>query len=173
MAKVRKFSAYRRLDARPYTRKSKYRKKSFIRASPNSKIVRYIMGDLQRNDFPVKLSLCAKNALQIRHNAIESSRMTANRYLEKNLGKKGYRFTIRMYPHHVLRENALASGAGADRLSTGMKFSFGKVVGIAARIREGQSMFTVEVEKDKYAAAKKALQRISYKIPCKTYIIEE
>ena len=40
MAKLRKFSAYRRIE-RPYTRKSKYRKKSFIRATPTNKIIRF------------------------------------------------------------------------------------------------------------------------------------
>ena len=172
MAKMRKFCAYRRLDARPYTRKSKFRKKSYIRASPNSKVVRYVMGNKQQV-YPLTMTLCSKGALQIRHNAIESARLTANRLLEKELGKDAYRLTIRIFPHHILRENALASGAGADRLSTGMKASFGKAVGIAARVKKGQALFTLELHKEKMALGRKALHKVGYKIPCSTYIIEE
>lgn len=172
MAKLRKFSAYRRVDARPYTRRSKFREKSYIRASPASKVVRYSMGDLVKK-FPVRYTLYSKDVLQIRHNAIESARMAANRHLEGTLGKTGFHLIVRMYPHHVLRENAFASGAGADRLSTGMAASFGKVVGIAARVKRDAPLFSVEVEKDKIDVAKVALRKASYKIPCQIYIAEE
>ena len=40
MAKLRKAVAYRKVE-RPYTRKSKYRQKSFVRATPNNLIVKY------------------------------------------------------------------------------------------------------------------------------------
>ena len=133
-----------------------------------SKVVRYRMGNLQKT-FPLRLTLRARNALQIRHNAIESARQTSNKLLEKELGNN-FHFAVRMYPHHVLRENALASGAGADRLSTGMSHAFGKVIGIAARIKEGQALFSVEVEKDKLDVAKRALHRASFKVPCKTFV---
>lgn len=172
MAKLRKFAAYRRLDARPYTRRSKFRKKAYVRSSPPSKVVRYIMGD-QVKPFSNRLTLFSKEAIQIRHNAIESARMAANRHLEATLGKTGFRFLVRMYPHHVLRENALASGAGADRLSTGMAGAFGKAIGVAARLSKGSPLFSVEVDKEKLVVAKEALKRASYKIPCSNYITEE
>jgi len=55
MAKVRKFVAYRRLE-RPYTRHSKYRAKSYVRGSPNIKIVRFDMGNLKKEfSYTVKL----------------------------------------------------------------------------------------------------------------------
>ena len=47
MARVRKFVAYRSVE-RPYTRKSKYRKKNFVRAAPVSKVVRYNMGNINK-----------------------------------------------------------------------------------------------------------------------------
>ena len=52
---------------------------------------------------------------------------------------------IRIYPHHIMRENPLATGAGADRMSTGMKKSFGKTIGVAARVHKGQTLVTVNV----------------------------
>ena len=129
MAKLRRAVAYRRLE-RPYTRRSKYRKKNFVRATPVNKVVRYDMGNLSK-EFPSKFDLISKNNVQIRHNAIEAARLTALRLLEKKLGKNAFNMRIRIYPHHVLRENPLASGAGADRMSTGMKMSFGKPIGVA------------------------------------------
>ncbi|HLC89113.1 MAG TPA: ribosomal protein L16 [Candidatus Nanoarchaeia archaeon] len=68
---------------------------------------------------------------------IESARMTSNRVLEKNIGRE-YHLRIKIYPHHVLRENPLASGAEADRMSTGMKLSFGKSISTAARVRKAR-----------------------------------
>ena len=133
MAKLRKFSGYKTIE-RPYTRKSKYRAKSYVRASPNHKIVRFDMGNPKKT-YPVEVQLKVKEPIQIRHNAIESARQSSNRVLEKLLGKTEYHMKIRKYPHHFLRENPLASGAGADRMSTGMKKSFGKVIGSAAQYK--------------------------------------
>jgi large subunit ribosomal protein L10e len=169
MAKVRKFCAYRRLE-RPYTRKSKYRKLSYIKTNPNIKIVRFEGGNLSKK-FPVRVDLISKDNLQIRHNALESARLTSNRSLEKNVGKAEFKLSIRVYPHHFLRENPLASGAGADRMSTGMKMSFGKVIGSAAQIRENQTIFSVYVEKNKIEQARKALKKASYKIPARCSLI--
>ncbi|NQU79147.1 50S ribosomal protein L16 [Candidatus Woesearchaeota archaeon] len=168
MARLRKFSAYRRLE-RPYTRISKFRTKSYVRARPNCKIVRFDMGDLSKS-YQYTIKLRSKNALQIRDNAIEAARQTSNRILQKRIGKTGWVMRIRMFPHHILRENPLASGAGADRMSTGMKCSFGKAIGIAARIREGQTLFQIETNKSNTAAAKQALRRASSKLPCSTMI---
>jgi len=163
MARLRKFAAYRKVE-RPYTRTSKFRKKSFIRASPNLKIVRFEMGD-PKKEFGYTLELISKTDLQIRHDAIESARQTSNRILEKELGEKGYFMKIMIYPFHILRENPLASGAGADRMSTGMKMSFGKPIGAAAQVRKGQKICIVRVNKEGIEIAKNALKRVSKKIP--------
>ncbi|MFH1591290.1 MAG: 50S ribosomal protein L16 [archaeon] len=169
MAKIRKFVSYRGLE-RAYTRKSKFREKSYIKANPHSKVVRFVMGNLQK-EFPYQLDLVTKQALQIRHNALESSRMYMNRMLEGKLGKTNFRCRIRIYPHHILRENPLAAGAGADRMSTGMKMSFGKPIGVAARVREGQSIFSVEVDKAGLEVAKKALSGTATKLPCQYRVV--
>jgi len=168
MARLRKFASYRKVE-RPYTRISKFRKKSFIRASPNLKIVRFEMGD-PKKEFNYTLELVSKTDLQIRHDAIESARQTSNRVLEKELGKMGYFMKIMIYPFHILRENPLASGAGADRMSTGMKMSFGKPIGAAAQVRKGHKICIVRVNKEGIATAKTALKRLSKKIP-NSYLI--
>lgn len=170
MAKLRKFCAYRRLE-RPYTRTSKYRKKSFVRVRPHSKVVKYNMGNLTRK-FDSTFDLLSKADLQIRHNSLESARLTCNRHLEKNLGKGGFYFVIRAFPHHILRENPLASGAGADRMSTGMKMSFGKPIGVAAQVRRGSPLLSVSVPKNQQKVAREALKKASKKFPCGCSIVE-
>lgn len=169
MARLRKFVAYRHLK-RAYTRFSKYKKLSYVRSRPACKVVRFDAGDVAK-EFPFTLDLISKSALQIRDNSIESARQTANRLLEKTLGKGGYRFMTRIYPHHILRENPLASGAGADRLSTGMAHSYGKAIGVAAQIKAGQALFTIHTIKENITVARQALKRASYKVPCSCSII--
>lgn len=169
MARLRKFVAYRHIK-RAYTRFSKYKKLSYVRSRPVCKVVRFDVGDVGK-EFPFTLDLVSKAHLQIRDNAIEAARQTCNRLLEKTLGKGGYHFMTRIYPHHILRENPLASGAGADRLSTGMAHSYGKVVGIAAQVKIGQPLFTIHINKEHLATARLALKRASYKVPCNCSII--
>ena len=138
---------------------------------PGSKITIFDMGN-SSVEFPVSLSLVATEACQIRHNALEAARIFANRYLVKGVGRKNFHLKIRLYPHHVLRENKLATGAGADRVSSGMRHAFGRAVGTAARVKRGQKMLTVAVEGDNVDQAKEALRRASYELPtpCKIVI---
>ncbi len=169
MAKLRKASAYRKIE-RPYTRKSKYRSKSYVRANPHNLIVKFEMGDTTK-EFPVKARLVCMEPIQLRHNSLEAARKSANKLLETKLGKKGYRFRIKSFPHHVLRENPLASGAGADRMSTGMKMSFGKSIGLAAQVRKGQTILEVSVPEKDVALAKQACERANHKLACPTKIV--
>jgi large subunit ribosomal protein L10e len=171
MAKIRKASAYRKLE-RPYTRRSKYKAKSYVRGSPHNKVVKYNMGDLKKK-FPHTLHLVSKADVQLRHNALESARLSCLRLLEKELGKKGFSFQLRVYPHHILRENPLASGAGADRMSTGMKCSFGKPIGVAAQVKKGKKIFTVSVDKEHIDLARRALRRSGYKFSCQSRVTQE
>ena len=148
-----------------------YVRKRYMGGVPGSKITIFDMGN-PGGEFPVSLSLVAQESCQIRHNALEAARIFANRYLVKGVGRKNFYLKIRLYPHHVLRENKLATGAGADRVSSGMRRAFGRAVGTAARVKSGQKMLTVSVDEDKIEEAKEALRRASYKLPtpCKIVI---
>ena len=159
------------MDGRPFTRKSKYRSKNFARSIPHSKVVRYNMGDPHKA-FGFKYEIVSKEPIQIRHNALESARQTINRQLERKIGKGQFYFRVRVYPHHIIRENPLASGAGADRMSTGMSKSYGKTIGIAARVRKGQSIFELNVNKNHTKAGKDILKRVFAKLPCGCTILE-
>tara|TARA_Y100000296_G_C5007830_1_gene173549 strand:+ start:63 stop:587 length:525 start_codon:yes stop_codon:yes gene_type:complete len=171
MARLRRANAYRRLE-RPYTRISKYKKRAYIKVRPNSTIVKFDIGNLTKK-FPFQVQLVSRNNVQIRHNALESARQTSNRVLEKTIGKKAYHLKIRVFPHHILRENPLASGAGADRMSTGMKKSFGKPISTAARIKKRQIIMHVGVSKANIPTAKLAMKRASQKFPFAWNIVVE
>ncbi len=169
MAKMRKSVAYRRIE-RPNTRTSKFKKKSFVRITPTIKIVRFDMGDVNRN-FEYDLHLISKSSIQIRQEAMESARQASVRKLERGLGKTGFHFKIRKFPFHILRENPLAAGAGADRMSTGMQKSFGKPVGIACQVFAGEKFMTVSVDKQNLVTGKDALKTAAKKLPC-SFIIQ-
>jgi large subunit ribosomal protein L10e len=155
---------YRKLE-RPYTRTSKRKPRlSYVKGVPQPKIVKFVVGNKKR-DFPHRIVIVSKRPAQVRHNALEATRITLNKALEKRVGKDAYRFQIHPYPHHVMRENPLATGAGADRFSQGMRKAFGKPIGKAAQIRAGQRLITVLVDREKDAEARKAIKVAVAKLP--------
>ena len=79
---------------------------------------------------------------------------------------------IKKYPFHVLRENAMATGAGADRMSQGMSRSFGKAIGLAAQVYKGQTVIELRLNKKDLKVGKLALNRARYKLPCVCRILE-
>ena len=162
MASLRKGKCYRNI-VRAYTRRSKVRGKDYIKAIPNSKVVTFNMGELN-GKFSHCVYLVAKADHQIRHNALESSRQIVNRHIMK-IGNKNYFFHILAYPHHVLRENKMLSGAGADRMQTGMSHAFGRAIGLAAQIKKGKRVFVIKVNEAHIDAAKKALKRACPRMP--------
>lgn len=165
MAGLRKGHCYNKIE-RPYTRKSKFKKKGYIKAVPTVKVVRYAAGDPKKS-FEYRVSLYTKSDVQIRHNAIESARQIINRHLNDKIGNANYYFQINMYPHHILRENKMLGGAHADRLQTGMAHSFGKAIGLAAQAKKGKVLFSVRVNFDKISAASEVLKKAVTRIPCK------
>lgn len=130
-----------------------------------SKVVKYEIGNTTAT-FTHQVHLITKDALQLRHNALESARLAANRYMTKESGREGFHLIVRVYPHQVLREHRLMSGAGADRFQSGMAHPYGKPMGIAARVRAGQEIYTIKVNEGSVIKAKEALKRASKKIPC-------
>ena len=97
--------------------------------------------------------------------AIESTRLAANKTLEKTTGETGYFSKLRIYPHVLLRENKMIAAAGADRLQEGMRRAFGKAVSLAARVVQGQCIMEMHVKKEHVEAAKKALKGACIKLP--------
>ena len=151
-------SMYKQIAQHAYTRRE------YMGGVPTSRITQFVVGN-KNAKFPIQLYLTANERCQIRHNALESARITANRFLEKKVGINDYRLTIRIYPHHVIRENKQATGAGADRVSQGMRRAFGKAVGTAARVEQNQILMTVETLEKNLELAKDALHKAAVKLP--------
>lgn len=171
MAKLRKWCAYKTLE-RPYTRWSKSKKKSFVKARPGKSVIKYDLGDLKGGpkQFDYRLQLISKEVTNVRSNAIEAARIVCIRNLEKELGRQGFYMRILMVPHHTIRENRLAAGAGADRLSTGMKHSFGKTIGTAAKIEKGKVLIELYLPSSKEELGREQLSKASKKLPVRTTI---
>jgi len=164
----------RRLE-RPYTRVSqKNPRKSYVVGVPVPKIHQFRMGN-PNIEADVTLYLLAKDLGQIRHNALEAARIVAHHFLEKKIGTQNYYMVILRYPHHVIREKPIATGAGADRYSQGMRLAFGKPVGTALQIsKEGKPIVMIKTKKEYLNIAKQALIKFRYKIPvrCSIEIME-
>jgi len=148
---------YRIGNGQPYTRKK------YIKGKPQIKIAKFSGG--QRADYDYCVQLCSSEKVQIRHMAIESARLSANKAIETVTGETGYFSTLRIYPHILLRENKMIATAGADRLQEGMRGAFGKAVSLAARVNRGQCIMEVHVKKEHLEVAKKALHGASVKLP--------
>ena len=148
---------YRKGNGQPYTRKE------YIEGKPQIKISKFQGGELADYDYSVQLLLNEK--MQITHMAIESTRLAANKTLEKTTGETGYFSKLRVYPHVLLRENKMIAAAGADRLQEGMRRAFGKAVSLAARVRRGQCIMEMHVKKEHLEAAKNALKGACVKLP--------
>jgi len=161
---LRPAKCYRRLK-RAYTRQSiRVPKKGYVKGVPKAKITEFEFG--AKGEYSKRVVLVSERSLLIRHNALEAARVQIVQTLEKTLGKgKGFFMKVLIYPHHVLRENALATGAGADRFQQGMRMSFGKPIGTAAAVKAGQRLIEIRVDDDGVKVAKEALKMANYKMP--------
>jgi large subunit ribosomal protein L10e len=155
---------YREVKGQSYTRKE------YVKGFPPPKIVKFTMGDT-KGTFEYEAKLVATKRAQIRHSALEATRVASNRILMDKL-VNDYLMQVYPYPHIILRENKMIFGAHADRLQQGMRRSFGRTIGTAARIEPGQTIISVKVKANGVETAKESLKRGSAKLPihCKIVI---
>jgi large subunit ribosomal protein L10e len=154
---------YRNLAKKAYTRRE------YMGGVPGNKIVQFEMGNLSQ-EFPTEVDLIVEEGCQIRHSSLEAARISVNRKLLKDVGRTNFHFKVRIYPHHVLRENKQATGAGADRVSEGMRLAFGKAVGTAARVEPGQVVFSVYTMPQYLEKVKAAMRNGAHKLPSPTHL---
>jgi large subunit ribosomal protein L10e len=153
---------YRKIEGQVYTRQE------YMGGVPTCRITQFDTGQL-REEFPMQVSLRSEEAAQVRDIALEAARISAVRVLEKN-APNAFHLKVRNYPHQVLREHKMATGAGADRISDGMRRAFGKAVGHAVRAQIGTELMTVYTTEANLATAKEALRRASHKLPTPTRV---
>src|ERR671915_2643805 len=149
---------YREPRGMPYVRRE------YISGKPQLKIARFSSGQA-RNDYDYKVQLLVTEKMQIRHNALESARLAANKTMAK-AGDQSFFSSLKVYPHVLLRENKMIATAGADRLQEGMRRAFGKATGLAARIQPNQVIYEAYVTSSNLALAKEAFKVASSKLGC-------
>lgn len=157
---------YRRIRGQPCTRRE------YMGGVPASRITQFDLGNI-KGEFQVVITLIAREACQMRDIALEAARIAANRFMVKKAGSLGYHLKIRVHPNTVIRENKQATGAGADRVSLGMRKSFGKAVGTVARVKAGQPLISIRTNRTQFINAKGALRRAGMKLPTPCSIIIE
>ena len=168
MVGLRKANAYSKRKVTPFTRVSRRRQKSFIKVVPPQKIVKFEMGKsslVSEGKLPYELRVVSTEKVQVRHNALESCRQYVNKKLDEELGGQ-YLFKVIPFPHHIQRENKMLTGAGADRMQTGMQLAFGKSVGKAAIMKPGKTLFVFRLPNEKAVVfARKLIRQIDPKLP--------
>ncbi len=153
---------YRKVEGQVYTRRE------YMGGVPNCRITQFDTGNL-REEFPLSLTLDTEEAAQVRDIALEAARVSAVRVLEKAAPNQ-FHLKVRRYPHQILREHKMAMGAGADRISSGMRGAFGKPVGHAVRAEIGASLLTVYTTTAHLADAREALRKAAHKLPVPTRV---
>jgi large subunit ribosomal protein L10e len=115
--------------------------------------------------FPLVVHLVSQEKEQISSSALEAARVAANRYLIKVVGKEAFHLRVRVHPYHIVRQNKMLSCAGADRLSSGMRHSYGKPSELTARVNIGQVLISVRTKEQHNSATCEALRRAKFKLP--------
>jgi ribosomal protein L10e len=138
---------------------------SYVRGVPDSKVRVFKMGAMKPADAEIQMDLVATGGYQMRDNALEASRVMANKVFEKKTMPDQYQFNVRLFPHQCLREHSMLSGAGADRLSAGMRKPFGRPTGRAIVTKKGTVVMTLYTKKANEAIGKEGLRRAASKLP--------
>jgi len=165
---LRRSNSYSKKHVVPYTRTSKKKQRAYVKVVPPAKIVKFTMGNLKayrEGKFPKCLIMIVDERVQIRQNALEAVRQFVNKKLDSVM-KDQYLFKVIPYPHHIQRENKMLTGAGADRMQTGMQLSFGRPIAKAAILNKGDRVFSIYTGTDKnIVSARAILKQIYSKVP--------
>ncbi len=163
MARLRPARTMRYPNSQAWARYSlKKPRKNYIRALPHTSLLIFNMG-VDNPGYDLKMTMNPQRDIQLRSNALEAARQVANKYLETTI-PQGYFFKVLVYPHNVIREHKMATGAGADRISQGMSLAFGRPISIAARIREDQPIFMIKTSAKNRQVVNEAFRRASSKL---------
>jgi len=171
MARLRPARTVRDIHSQAWARYSQKKpKKNYIRALPHTSLLVFNMGKIDPS-YDVKVTLNTTYPIQLRSNALEAARQIVNKYMETH-APNGYSFKILVYPHNVIREHRMATGAGADRISQGMMNAFGKPIGLAARLIRDQPIFMIKTKKANLPFVDEAFRRARSKLSGKYKVLK-
>ncbi len=171
----RPWQCYARYKRRPAYQKKRSRthRKEYVRGGADPKIRIFDSGNIEKQLVDWDLSLGAKimHRINISHYALEAIRTSMNRNLQKSIGRENFHIRIRPHPHQVYRENKMMAFAGADRLQSGMRGSFGRCIGTCARVKANQTIFEVFCDFKHKDPVKRALKIATYKVGPKSRLV--
>jgi large subunit ribosomal protein L10e len=174
MAHKRPWRCYSRWTRRPYQyKRSANRRREYARGGAQSKIQRYWGGNkfIDWKDWDLTIGLKVNNQIQISSNTLEAVRVTINSALQKYLGRQNYRLRVRPKPYQKFRENRMLAFAGADRVQSGMRNSFGRSTGVCARVKAGQIVAEVGTYLRNLSLIRDRMRVASMKIPSSCQIV--
>ncbi len=174
MAHRRPWRCYSSWNRRPYQHKrSSNHRREYARGGSQSKIQRYWGGakNVPWKDWDLVVGLKVDKQVQISSNALEAIRITVNGALQKKLGRTNYRFRVRSKPFQKYRENRMLAFAGADRVQSGMRNSFGRSTGVCARVRAGSIICEIGTHIRNLPLVRDRLRIASMKVPCSCSIV--
>ena len=174
MTTERRAKAYSKRKPVINTRRSKVKKRNYVKSVPSQKIVKFNMGDYQGFEqglYKLKLAILSDENIQIRDMALEAVRQSLNKDLT-NLLQKNFFLRCNVYPHNILRNNRIYSGGSkGERIQTGMSLSFGSPEGRAAIVRKNHPVFTVHFNEDKnISKIRDFFRKVAPKLPCKSVV---
>ncbi|MGC8648854.1 MAG: 50S ribosomal protein L16 [Candidatus Micrarchaeia archaeon] len=169
MARLRPARTCRKPNSQSWARYSQKKpRKNYIRALPHTSIQIFDMGK-DKPEYDLTLYLTTAESIQLRSNALEAARTVAHKFLESEIPELFY-MKLLVYPHNVIREHKMASGAGADRVSRGMSLAFGRPVSVAARLNPNQHVFMLKTTSTNKKIAMDAMKKAQAKLSGTYYI---
>lgn len=148
---------YHEIEGQVYTRKE------YMGGIPNCRITQFDTGNVKQH-YRFHFDLRAREAVQVQDKSLEAARVSLVRVMDK-VASNNFHIKVRKYPHAILREHKMATGAGADRISDGMRLAFGKPVGHAVRAQIGDTLITLSCRSENVNDAKEAVRKASTKLP--------
>ncbi|MEM2093790.1 MAG: 50S ribosomal protein L16 [Candidatus Bathyarchaeia archaeon] len=140
-----------------------YTRQEYVHSKPPTKVTRFVIGD-PSPDYEYAISLVAEHSAEIKGSALESARVTSNKVVSTLAGTP-FLIRVLIYPHEIVRAHKFMGFAGADRLSQGMRRSFGRPTDRAAKVSAGQPVLAIYTMEAGVEKAKEALKRASKKLP--------
>lgn len=174
MANRRPWHCYSSWTRRPYQHKrSSNRRREYARGGAQSKIVRFWGGDksVPWEEWDLVVGLKVDKQIQISSNALEAIRISINGSLQKHIGRTNFRLRIRPKPFQKIRENRMLAFAGADRVQSGMRNSFGRSTGVCARVKAGSIIVDLGCHLKDLPLIRDRLRIASMKISCSSQVV--
>lgn len=170
----RRWKTCRVFTSKGYQKKrSRSHRREFVRGGADTKIRMFDFGNRETgiDTFEVRVGLVVLQDRRISHFTLEAIRVSLNRRLQVDMPKNAFHCRVRAHPHDVYREHAMMAFAGADRLSSGMRNSFGRPVGLCARVKAGSVILETGCELKYINQVKKALQVSGNKICSRVKVV--